>query len=311
MGLLQSLGLPAPSHPAIRPTPRDAAPDASPAPGSGAQPAPPGRKPARASAPPVTELAKWPAQAHRAWKRLDHVRQTAVAVQMASIYGQAFARDFVAAAKSGKTRLEAAHFITALAHQTRQAMEAAGYKLAQSASNGDLGQEWWVKPDGHEVFLLRKLGQAPSGTGPGVAPPDKKQTPPDQKRPPVEPPGTCSQDAREQLEMALQWAEAALAEARQAHPEIKAEKERMDKLNAMTQRLKDHLAHLEDTLKDVETAREALENSGCDLGKLDTARDDLEHEQIAFDVELGLHQNDIRKPIHVDVKDMPGGADDE
>lgn len=326
MGLLQSLGLP---KPAAGPAAEAAAPgvaaaDVPPSPSDAALPAPPtgGKPKKRVSAPSITELAQWPSQAHRAWKRLDHVRQSAVAVQMASRYGQAFAKDFVAAAKSGKTKLEGAHFVTALASQTADAMKAAGYKLAQHASNGDRAQEWWVRPDGFEVFLLRVVTPGttpPSTTGPGVAPPTTQQPP---AKPPVEPPGTCNKESLEQIDMALEWAADALAEAVQAHKEIEAEKARMQKLNvtskefeqaydAMTERLKDHIAHLQSVIADVSTAKDALENSGCDLSKLDPALDDLGHELTAFEVEKSLHESDIRKPIKVDVKDMPAAADDE
>ncbi|MGZ5131364.1 MAG: hypothetical protein ACXWJ1_08670 [Caldimonas sp.] len=328
MGLLQSLGLPKPAAgPApAGPAPRAAMPDASPSPSDTALPGPSDTQPrtrAPAPAPAIAELAKWPSKAHRAWKRLDYVRQAAVAVQMASLYGQKFADDFVAAAKSGKTKLEGADFVTALASQTPDAMKAAGYKLAQYASNGDRAQEWWVRPDGFEVFLLRVVKQGtkppPSTTAPDVAPPVKQQPP---VKPPVEPPGTCSKESQDQLDMALKWATDALAEAEQALKELEAEKARMLKLNvtskdfeqaynAMTEWFKDHIAHLESVIGDVTTTKEALQNSGCDLKKLDTARDDLDNALTGFEAEQGLHEMDIRKPIKVDVKDTPGGDDDE
>ena len=122
--------------------------------------------------------------------------------------------------------------------------------------------------------------------------------------------------------MALKWATDALAEAVQAHQEIEAEKARMQKLHvtsedfekaygAMTQRLKDYIAHLESVIADATTTKNALQNSGCDLSKLDTALDDLGYELTAFEVEKSLHEMDIRKPIKVDVKDMPASADDD
>ena len=322
MSLLQSLGLANPVAGPIHGASDIAADEESPSRSDGPRPAPPsGAKPKKATpAPSIDELAQWPSRAHRAWKRLDHVRQSAVAVQLASRYGQAFAEAFVAAAKAGKTKLEGAHFVTAQASQTPDAMKAAGYKLAQYASNGDRAQEWWVRPDGFEVFLLRVVGTgktAPSTTGPGVAPPT--QRPP--VKPPVEPPGTCSKESLEQLEMALKWATDALAEAAQAHTEIEAEKARMAKLNvtsgdfkqayeAMTERLKDQIKELKDVIGDVTTAKDTLQNAGCDLSKLDTALDDLNHELIAFEVEKSLHEGDIRKPINVDVKDTPDNANE-
>ena len=321
MGLLQSLGLPKPAGGPPLGTAADvAADDESPSRSDGSRPAAPK---GGAPAPSTGELAQWPSKAHRAWKRLDFVQQSAVAAQMASRYGQAFATDFLAAAKSGKTKLEGADFVTAQASQTQSAMKAAGYKLAQYASNGDRAQEWWVRPDGFEVFLLRVVAPGttpPSTTGPGVTPPTQQ---PPVKPPvdlPIEPPGTCSKESLDQLEMALKWATDALAEATQEHQEIEAEKARMGKLSvtskdfeqayaALTERLKDDIKHMEDAAADVTTAKEALEKSGCNLSKLDTALDDLQNELTAFEVEKSLHEMDIRKPIKVDVKDLPD--DDE
>ena len=326
MGLLQSLGLPTPAGGPPFGTAADGADDESPSRSDDSRPAPPsGAKPkAGAPAPSITELAQWPSKAHRAWKRLDLVQQTAVAAQMASRYGQAFAKDFLAAAAIGKTKLEGADFVTAQASQTPNAMKAAGYKLAQYASNGDRAQEWWVRPDGFEVFLLRVVapGTSPtSTTGPGVTPPT--QQPPEKPPivdPPIDPPGTCSKESLDQLQMALEWAADALAEAAQAHQEIEAEKARMAKLSvtskdfeqayaALTERLKDDIKHLEDVAADVTAAKQALEKSGCNLSKLDKALDDLQDELTAFEVEKGLHEMDIRKPIKVDDKDRPD--DDE
>jgi chromosome segregation ATPase len=77
---------------------------------------------------------------------------------------------------------------------------------------------------------------------------------------------------------------------------------------ALTERLKDDIKHMEDVAADVTTAEQALEKSCCNLSKLDTALDDLQNELTSFEVEKGLHEMDIRKPIKVDVKDLP---DDE
>ena len=302
MSLLQSLGLANPVAGPIHGASDIAADEESPSRSDGPRPAPPsGAKPKKATpAPSIDELAQWPSRAHHAWKRLDHVRQSAVAVQMASRYGQAFAEAFVAAAKAGKTKLEGAHFVTAQASQTPDAMKAAGYKLAQYASNGDRAQEWWVRPDGFEVFLLRVVGTgktAPSTTGPGVAPPT--QRPP--VKPPVEPPDTCS---KESLRAAGDGAQMGHRRARRggagahgdrgregAHGE--AERDLGDfkqAYEAMTERLKDQIKELEDVIGDVTTAKDTLQNAGCDLSKLDTALDDLNHELIAFEVEKSLHE---------------------
>ena len=326
MGLLQSLGLPKSPAPGLTSGGADAAADDdAPSRSDGRRPTPSpvrsGKSPSPAPAPSVAEMAKWPSKAHRAWKRLDHVRRTAVAIQMSSLYGQAFMKDFLDAAKSGKTRLEGADFVTALDSQTPDAMKAAGYKLAQRASNGDRAQEWWVRADGFVVLLLRELkkGTKPPTTGPGVTPPTSKQPPDTRKVDPPPPPGKCSKEASEQLDMALQWAADALAEARQAQKDIEAEKARMDKLNvtskafeqayqAMTDRLKDDIAHLESVIADITAAKEALKDSGCNLSKLDTALDELSEELTGAEVAKSLHEMDIRKPIKVDVKDMP---DDE
>lgn len=46
---------------------------------------------------------------------------------------------------------------------------------------------------------------------------------------------------------------------------------------ALTERLKDDIKHMEDVAADVTTAKQALEKSGCNLSKLDTALDDLQN----------------------------------
>lgn len=319
MSLLKALGLQVPAAGLLLGGRESAdADEPSPPAGTGAKAESAGKPKPQRFAAPLEELAKWPSKAHRAWKRLDHVQQSAVAAQMASRYGVAFAKDFLAAAASGKTKLEGADFVTALPSQTPDAMTARGFRLAQRASTADRAQEWWVRADGYEVFLLRELKPGSPTSNPGVQPAQKK----DEKRPPVEPPGKCDPGSLEQLKMALEWASDALAEAVQAHKEIEAEKARMDKLNvtskdfeqaydALGQRLKDQLDHLEQTIETLRTTKEALADSGCDLSKLDTSIDDLGEEVTAFEVEKGLHEMDIRKPIKVDVKEMPGGPDDE
>jgi len=317
MGLLQSLGLPEPTAPNPGALAGHTEEDDSPSRSDGPRPSD-ARQKRRAAAPSITELAQWPSKAHRAWKRLDQAQQKAVAEQMASRYGQAFADAFVAAAKSGKTKLEGADFVTAQASQTPDAMKAAGYKLAQFASNGDRAQEWWVRPDGFEVFLLRVVGP---DTPPQI-PPQTPQRPPETPRtePPVEPPRTCSKESLEQLEMALEWRTRALAEAKEEKEQIEAEKARMGKLNvtskdfeqaynAMTERLKDDIAHLESVIEDINTTKTSLKDSGCALSKLDTAIDELTEELTGFEVEKSMHEMDIRKPLKVDVKDIPD--DDE
>jgi hypothetical protein len=94
-------------------------------------------------------IARWPADAHRAWKNLSTPERVGLLEAMARLYGSAFSEAFLAATK-GSTRLTAQHFVTALAHQTPQWFASRGYQLAQRSSY----QEWWVHPDGHLIYLV-------------------------------------------------------------------------------------------------------------------------------------------------------------
>jgi hypothetical protein len=142
MGLLSALGLATAQV-------RSAQPAAT-----GMQPAPPmaaalGSSVATKTATELRELARWPGDAHRAWKKLTTMDRVAVLEGMGKLYGKAFADSFLKFTKGGQ-KLEQHHYVTAQAHQTPQWFENLGYKLAQSSTY----QQWWVHPNGHLVFLV-------------------------------------------------------------------------------------------------------------------------------------------------------------
>ena len=121
---------------------------------AGAQPAPPKAAPvgspvATKTATELRDLARWPGEAHRAWKKLTTLDRVGVLEAMGKLYGKSFADSFLQFTKGGQ-KLEAHHYVTAQAHQTPQWFESKGYKLAQSSTY----QQWWVHPNGHLIYLV-------------------------------------------------------------------------------------------------------------------------------------------------------------
>jgi hypothetical protein len=276
---------------------------------------------AQAAAPPDTkELARWPADAHRAWKRLDMAGRSAVLVQMAARYGADFARSFADFAKKGNTRLESADFVPAQPTQTPEAMKKRGYRLAQQGGTADTGQEWWVHPSGHQIYLQRELTpRVPSApVAPGPVPPLK--VPPRIVDPPIT--GQCSEGEKQLLEMTLKWLKDALAEAKTRQETLDTDKAALDKLGVTTPEfakaykayadlLAEDAKWIQGLIDSAEEALAALEKSGCDLSELNSDLQSLRDGGIGFDATKDLFDHDLRKPLNVDVKGDDDGSDDD
>ena len=149
MGLLSTLGLPK----AQASSPRRGVGSARPAPPTAARPPAKGgdigTPVATRTQAQLTELARWPAQGHKAWKKLTTLDRIGLITAMEKMYGKPFAKAFEQFTKGG-TKLEQHHYVTALAYQTPQWFDGKGYKLAQRSTY----QQWWVHPNGHLIFLV-------------------------------------------------------------------------------------------------------------------------------------------------------------
>ncbi len=146
MGLLAVLGLLPPPSMAGRAAPAAALPAvAGPGPALAA-----GDSPVTLSLGQLKALSQWPADAHRAWKRLTTLDRVGIFDHMTKRYGQPFAQAFVDIADKGGARFDTTHFVTALAHQTPQWFNSQGYRLAKRSSY----QEWWVHAGGPVIYLV-------------------------------------------------------------------------------------------------------------------------------------------------------------
>lgn len=150
MGLLNTLGLPAlRQEPSVPPSEPEVASGAPRAAGDGPK-APAAKKAPKArTAKELREMARWPGEAHRAWKGLGSADRKTVLEAMGKAYGTAFAQSFEKAT-TGSKRLVAHGYVTSLPHQTPTWFANNGYKLADRATY----QQWWVHPDGHEIYLV-------------------------------------------------------------------------------------------------------------------------------------------------------------
>lgn len=106
----------------------------------------------------LKELAKWPHDAHRAWRKLDALERNLVVWQMAAKYGQEFAKQFLAHAGKPKTDDDLLrHYFGRGVGPTSATIRARGMRLAQK----DSIHEWWVHPDGRSI-ARNHLDDAPT-----------------------------------------------------------------------------------------------------------------------------------------------------
>lgn len=114
----------------------------------------------------LKELAKWPHDAHRAWRKLDALERNLVVWQMAAKYGQEFAKQFLAHAGKPKTDDDLLrHYFGRGVGPTSATIRARGMRLAQK----DSIHEWWVHPDGRSI-TRNHLDDAPTPPAPPPRP---------------------------------------------------------------------------------------------------------------------------------------------
>ena len=92
----------------------------------------------------LEELAKWPTEAHRLWKRLSGREQVALLVHMQRRYGKSFAQQFFGFTKSG-ARSDWATFGGPFPEYNAEWFAAKGYQLVQKDSQN----QWFAHPSGH------------------------------------------------------------------------------------------------------------------------------------------------------------------
>lgn len=140
------------------------------------------------------ELARDPADAHKAWSGLTQTERDTVTERMRLRYGDAFAQEFLAVVKKGKPQFDLDYYQPG-AGPTREQLFARGYRLAGPERTGNAGfdVEIWVHPTGRTVRRDISTWKFPTSEGgekkPGTKTDSKAEKKPPAKEPPVvEPP---------------------------------------------------------------------------------------------------------------------------
>jgi len=95
----------------------------------------------------IAELAKWPSEARKVWRKLDEVDRNLVVLQMAAKYAVPFAREFLKQVGAGKPQDDVENYFGPGVGPKQENLLAMGYQLAQK----DSVHEWWVHPSGKSV----------------------------------------------------------------------------------------------------------------------------------------------------------------
>jgi hypothetical protein len=114
----------------------------------------------------LEDLAKWPRKARRAWRGLNTVDRHLVVLQMATAYGEPFARDFLRLVRTSSRDVVGDYFGRGLGPKPGQ-LTARGFRLAQH----DSVNQWWVHPSGKEItrnYSQDKPGRATAGAETGA-----------------------------------------------------------------------------------------------------------------------------------------------
>lgn len=111
----------------------------------------------------LKELAKWPHDAHRAWRMLDALERNLVVWQMAAKYGEQFAKQFLATAGKPKKDELLQHYFGRGAGPAPATLRTRGFRQVQK----DSIHEWWVHPGGRSI-VRNYLDDLPA---PPVVPP--------------------------------------------------------------------------------------------------------------------------------------------
>ena len=107
----------------------------------------------------LERLAKWPGEAHSAWRMLSSFDRTLVLWQMAANYGDAFASRFLEEAKKKRKSPAMSYYFGRGTGPEIKEIRARGSRLAQK----DSVHEWWVHPSGST--LIRNVSKEPPSTG--------------------------------------------------------------------------------------------------------------------------------------------------
>ena len=118
----------------------------------------------------LRRLARWPMEAHEAWKKLSGAEQMIVLLYMGERYGQTFSSEFLRYTKAG-SRFEAKHYssraelLKGFGERARKVVEflapknlrARGYRLATI----DALNEWWLHSSGAQITVALDKGESP------------------------------------------------------------------------------------------------------------------------------------------------------
>jgi len=230
----------------------------------------------------LADLARWPEQAHTAWKKLTGQQKVAVLFAMASRYGEQFAKQFETFNKSG-ARNDGIDYGPGFPEHTKEWFEKRGYKLAMK----DSVHEWWVHPNGHEIMAAID-------------------------RPPEEPPAE-EEDPAELLRMTLETIRQDIEENKTRQDEATAKKNEIGALDVTSDQFAEGYAkhvkmldggkkRVEEQLKDIDDAIESLKQMRADLTKVEQGRSEVQEQQNWFDVERDMVDMLGRKPIRVTPK---------
>ena len=128
----------------------------------------------------LAALAKYPGDAHQAWKKLSAADREAVLKAMAHRYGRDFANQFRDVAEHGKPDFTLTYQQPGLG-STPDKLKAGGWRRAgmEITGNASMDVEVWVHPSGK---MIRRDVSAGGWKG---------------QEPPVEPPTTCGEDVAE------------------------------------------------------------------------------------------------------------------
>jgi hypothetical protein len=253
----------------------------------------------------LRELAKWPGQAQAEWNKLTQPERIGVFENMSKLYGGDFAKKFLEFTKSG-SRQDGAYYGPHFPERTPQWYAERGFKLAQRDSVHD----WWVHPSGFSVTANRDNSPWKPGTY------DPKDTPPKIEPPPpkIPPPPKCEPgDSTELMNMTVESIKQNLSENADRQKEATELKEQMDKMHVTSPEFKkaydDYGAKLDEgkkrveaQIEELEAAEDALKGMCASTSNIETARNDLQEQLNWFEVNRGLHDMDMRKPINATVK---------
>lgn len=116
--------------------------------------------------PNLSELAKSPSDAHVAWKRLGTVERMEVLGKMGKLYGDDFARDFLAATKDPKKRSDLTRTYGPGVGPSEEKLKAAGFKPYARAYYNEI----WVHPSDETVMKVLDRGKTPPAVQKDVDP---------------------------------------------------------------------------------------------------------------------------------------------